>query len=56
MTFKVGDQVTHNASLDNMEGTVIQAEGGPDGDLTEVFWPKLNQALWVRTKYLAHKS
>jgi hypothetical protein len=50
--FKVGDLVRYAKSA-NL-GTVLQVEGGRDGDLTEVHWPDYdNQAIWVKTKYLS---
>lgn len=45
--FKVGDQVTYGRW--GTHGTVIQVEGGPLGDLTEVYWPVHDQPLWVKT-------
>jgi hypothetical protein len=48
--FKVGDKVAFQ--LWGTTGTVIQVEGGPFGDLTEVFWPLHGQAIWVKTNVL----
>lgn len=50
--FKVGDKVVRHTSSQSFTGTVIQIEGGPEGDLTEVYWPHYDQPTWVPTKYL----
>lgn len=48
--FKPGEEVTYGPG--GTSGRVVQVEGGADGDLTEVFWPAHDQAIWVRTKQL----
>lgn len=48
---KTGDTVTYH----QYSGTVIQAEGGVEGELTEVYWPKFGQALWIKTTLLMVK-
>lgn len=53
MTFKVGDKVRHvHRFREHTPGTVIQVEGGRDGDLTEVYWPTNGDALWHNTSHL----
>jgi hypothetical protein len=51
MTLKVGDKVRH-INRENKTGYVIQIEGGPEGDLTEVYWSDSGEALWSHTKHL----
>jgi hypothetical protein len=49
----VGDKVRHtNRFHAHVAGTVIQVEGGTEGQLTEVYWPDNDQALWHRTANL----
>ena len=53
MRLKVGQRVyyrSHSGKVD--AGTVIQIGGGPDGDLTEVRWHRIDQALWLATNLL----
>lgn len=51
--FKVGDTAYYRDHAGTVsKGTVYQVEGGKDGDLTEVYWPGREQALWMPTKQL----
>ncbi|MBB3752649.1 hypothetical protein FHT44_005161 [Mycolicibacterium sp. BK634] len=51
--FKVGDTVHYRDHSGKIEsGTVYQTEGCADGDMTEVYWPRIGQALWMPTKQL----
>jgi hypothetical protein len=53
MSFKVGDKVRHvHRFREHEPGTVIQIEGGVDGQLTEVLWPGNCYALWHSTANL----
>ena len=51
---KVGDRVRHTHRFHaHTPGTVIQVEGGSDGQLTEVYWPDNDDALWHTTDHLS---
>ena len=51
--FKIGDTAFYRAHSGQIyAGTVIQIEGGPSGDLTEVLWTERDQALWLPTVHL----
>lgn len=53
MTFAAGDAVYYRAhNGDISKGTVYQTGGGPSGDLTEAFWPAIDQAIWLPTSQL----
>ncbi|BBY78913.1 hypothetical protein H7I53_18125 [Mycolicibacterium pulveris] len=50
---KVGDRVRHiHRFREHSPGTVLQVGGGVDGQLTEVYWPDNDDALWHTTANL----